>query len=55
MTGDNEVANALVEFAKAKAARRAAKVLAELQLYDDASSRISFGCGGLRRGNAKGG
>jgi len=42
MTGENEVVNARAELAKAKAARRAAKALAELQLYDDASSRIYY-------------
>jgi uncharacterized protein (UPF0332 family) len=42
MTGENEVINAQAEFAKARAARRAAKALAELGLYDDASSRLYY-------------
>jgi uncharacterized protein (UPF0332 family) len=42
MTGDNEQANARAEFAKAQAARRAAVALAELELFDDASSRLYY-------------
>lgn len=42
MTGENEIVNAQAELAKAQAARRAAQALAELGLYDDASSRIYY-------------
>ncbi len=42
MTGENAVANARAELAKARAARRAAQVLSELGLYDDAASRLYY-------------
>jgi uncharacterized protein (UPF0332 family) len=42
MTGENEAANARAELAKAQAARRAARALAELELYDDATSRLYY-------------
>lgn len=42
MTGENEIVNAQAELAKAQAARRAARALAELKLYDDASSRLYY-------------
>ncbi|MBN1608680.1 MAG: HEPN domain-containing protein [Polyangiaceae bacterium] len=42
MTRENELVNAHAELAKALAARRAARALAELELYDDASSRLYY-------------
>jgi uncharacterized protein (UPF0332 family) len=42
MTGENESVNAQAELTKARAARRAAQALAELELYDDASSRLYY-------------
>lgn len=42
MTDENELINARAELAKALAARRAAQALAQLGLYDDASSRLYY-------------
>ncbi len=42
MTDENALANAQAEAAKAQAARRAAEALAELGLFDDASSRLYY-------------
>lgn len=42
MTDENELINARAELAKALAARRAAQALADLDLYDDASSRLYY-------------
>ena len=42
MTDANARANALAEFAKAQAARRAAEALTELGLHDDAISRLYY-------------
>ena len=42
MTDDNALSNAQAEWVKAHAARRAAKALADLGLFDDASSRLYY-------------
>jgi uncharacterized protein (UPF0332 family) len=42
MTDENALANAQAEWVKAQAAKRAAKALAELGLFDDASSRLYY-------------
>lgn len=42
MTDANATANASAELLKAHAARRAARALADLQLYDDAASRLYY-------------
>lgn len=42
MTDENALANARAEWAKAKAARRAATALADLGLFDDAASRLYY-------------
>jgi len=42
MTDDNARSNAQAEWAKARAARRAAQALADLGLFDDASSRLYY-------------
>jgi uncharacterized protein (UPF0332 family) len=42
MTDDNALANARAEWVKAQAARRAARALAAMGLFDDASSRLYY-------------
>lgn len=42
MTGENGIINAEAELAKARTARRAAQALAEIGIYDDASSRLYY-------------
>lgn len=42
MTDENAKANSLAELSKAHAARRAARALAGLALYDDAASRLYY-------------
>ncbi len=42
MTDENAIENACAELVKAEAALRAARALADLELYDDAASRLYY-------------
>jgi hypothetical protein len=50
VTDDNAKANSGAELQKAYAARRAARALSDLGLYDDAASRLYYAALHLTRG-----